>query len=165
MTQTVINKLNYKTLMSTFDMIQRILPGAIMNLTFLHTIGVANSTSIAPKYSDIAQYLQPVLKKYAYLIRTHYIPKCYLYPYHTVIDQNVDDGDNGSVIKDGIDYIVEGNLGWTRTNYGEYKENGKIKSAKCKKCIFDKECIGIFRTYGELYPELDLSPIESVIPK
>jgi MoaA/NifB/PqqE/SkfB family radical SAM enzyme len=160
MTQTVINQLNYKTLLETFDMIQNILPGSPMNLTFPHPIGVANSTLIVPRYSDIAKYIQPVLKKYAYLIRTHYVPKCYLYPYHSIVAQNVDDGDNGSVVKDGIDYFVEGNIGWTKTDYGEFKETEKIKSEKCKRCIFDKECIGVWREYGKLYPELDMNPIE-----
>ena len=105
MTQTVINQLNYKTLLSTFDMIQDVFPGTPMNLTFPHPIGVAKSISVIPKYSEIYPYMQPVLKKYAYLIRTHYIPKCILYPYHTIIVHNVDDGDNGSLIKYGIDYI------------------------------------------------------------
>jgi wyosine [tRNA(Phe)-imidazoG37] synthetase (radical SAM superfamily) len=147
---TVINQLNYKTLLDTFDMIQSISPKQVMSLTFPHAIGAAHSTNIVPKYSEIKDYIQPVLKKYSPLMYAHYIPKCLLYPYQE------------SVVylehktRPGTDYI---NGKWQKTNYGVFEEGARIKSEVCKRCVFNNECTGIWREYGELYPDPDLVPI------
>jgi len=153
-TQTVINQLNYKTLINTFDMIQEIKPGIKMTLTFPHPIGAADTRDVVPKYSDIAEYIQPVLKKYGKLMHVHYIPKCLLYPYQDDVVV-IDDTDDGSVEKPGTDYI---NGKWSDTDYGEFKPKSRAKSPICHKCKFDKECLGVWKEYDDLYP-LDFIPI------
>ena len=156
-TQTVINQFNYKTLLATFDMIQTIAPGVGMTLTFPHPYGAAHTTDVVPRLSEVGPYIQPVLKKYGHLMHTHYIPRCYLYPYQNIV-VNVDEHDNGSRFKPGTDYL-EGS-GWERLDYGAYKKESKIKATTCSECIFNDECIGIWVEYGELYPELDLPAVK-----
>jgi len=153
-TQTVINQLNYKTLINTFDMIQEIKPGIKMTLTFPHPVGAADTRDVVPKYSEIAEYIQPVIKKYGKLMHVHYIPKCLLYPYQDDMVV-IDDTDDGSIEKLGTDYI---NGKWSNTDYGEFKPKSRIKSVICHKCKFDNECLGVWKEYDDLYP-LDLVPI------
>ena len=153
-TQTVINKLNYKHLVETCDMIQEISPGNTMLITFPCALGAAISTDIVPKYSEIEEYLQKVLKKYGYLIQTHYIPQCYLYPYQTIV-RNIDFTDDGSMFKPGIDFTKKD---WENVDYGKYDENTRIKEKNCKYCKFNNSCIGVLKIYNDLY-DLDLKPI------
>ena len=154
--QTVINQLNYKTLTETFDLIQSISPGAKMTLTFPHPISSAHSNTVVPKFSEIKSYVQKVLKKYAYLINTHYIPKCLLYPYHGLV-YYVDSTDDGETRKPGIVYADNT---WQKIDYGNLMPGSRIKSNECKKCRFDNECLGVWKEYGEIYNnELDMAPI------
>ena len=154
-TQTVINQLNYKSLLSTYDLIQTIDPGVGMTLTFPHPISAAYSTEIVPRFSEITGFVRPVLKKYAYLMHTHYLPKCVLYPYQKLA-YFIDDSDTGSTYKPGIDFI---NNGWVETNYGVLEKGSRVKSTACLSCRFNTECIGVWKEYGELYKDLDMVPI------
>lgn len=154
-TQTVINKLNYKTILSTFDMIQKMAPMLKMTLTFPHPIAAAHSIEVVPKYSEIKDFIQPVLKKYGRLIHTHYIPKCYLFPYQNLVT-NVDDQDRSGTEKPGTDYI---DSSWKRLDYGVFRKESRIKTIRCFCCSFDKECIGVLKEYSELYRVPDLVPI------
>ena len=135
-TQTVINQLNYKTLLDTFDTIQNIAPSITMMLTFPIPIGFAYSSDVTPKYSEIKDYIQPALRKYGHSIYSYDIPRCYLYPYQDAVT-NCDDYRCGCYIE----------------------ENKRIKASSCKDCIFTKECAGVWREYGALYPDLDLTPV------
>jgi MoaA/NifB/PqqE/SkfB family radical SAM enzyme len=139
-TQTVINQLNYKTLLETFDKIQNISPEIRMMLTFPTPSGAAHTIKVTPKYSDIATYIQPVLKKYTYLLNIRDIPRCYLHPYNDRVQ--IDDDDQCVVEWDSND-----------------SSSRRIKSSNCKECIFNKKCSGVWREYGDLYPDLDLLPI------
>jgi len=156
-TQTVINQLNYKTIESTFDLIQSIHPGVSMTLTFPHPISSAYSTAVTPRFTDIKPYVQKAIKKYGYLIHTHYLPRCVLHPYQTLVDI-LDRNDVAEVPKPGIEFI-EGK--WDTVNY-ETTSEYRIKSPVCLQCRFNTECNGIWREYGELYPDLDLLAIKGV---
>jgi MoaA/NifB/PqqE/SkfB family radical SAM enzyme len=161
-TQTVINQLNYRTLPATFDFIQNLLPGTRMQLTMCHPTESAYSTKVQPRYKDTRQYIQPIMKKYSYLMHTHYIPKCYLYPYHT-LPYILDETDDGSFSKPGWDY---GDGEWNFFDYGEFKDYMRVKATSCKECIFNNECVGVLRRYLELYTEFDknFSLTEDLIP-
>jgi MoaA/NifB/PqqE/SkfB family radical SAM enzyme len=151
-TQTVINQLNYKTLLDTFDMIQDISPGIRMILTFPHPKSSAFSKSVVPMFSEIKEYVCEVLKKYSNLILTHYIPKCVLHPYQDVAFY-FDKIDEPDVLKPGVDYIEN----WRKVNFETFIS--RIKTDICKTCKFDDVCVGVWKEYGELYPEPDLVPI------
>jgi MoaA/NifB/PqqE/SkfB family radical SAM enzyme len=158
-TQTVINQLNYKTILSTYDLIQEIFPGCGMTLTFPHPVGAANTSDIVPRFSEVREYLTPVFEKYGHLMHTHYIPKCLLYPYHGDVVV-IDDTDDGNTLKPGIDY-VHGE--WKDTDYGSFGNASRIKSINCKQCVFDDTCVGIWAEYGGIYPaglDLDLIPVK-----
>jgi MoaA/NifB/PqqE/SkfB family radical SAM enzyme len=142
-TQTVINQLNYKKLLDTFDMIRDIAPNILdMMLTFPVPIGAAHSIDVVPRYSEIKDYIQPVLKKYGNLIHTYDIPLCYLHPYQNMVLHY--EGESGS---------IEGE---------KMNHNKRVKIPNCKKCIFDKDCIGVWKEYGELYSEPDLVPVVQI---
>jgi organic radical activating enzyme len=167
--QTVINQLNYKTLPATFDMIQEILPGTGMTLTFPDAVSAANSTQVVPRLRDVRPYLQPVLRKYAYLMHTHYLPKCYLHPFHSIV-YFIDKSDTGATVKLGLEYVTTPGVerGWQEVDYGHSKNASslRIKASSCHECIFNDECIGILRRYHTLYkskdPNFDLN--EDLIP-
>lgn len=154
-TQTVITQLNYKTLPETFDMIQSISPGIGMTLTFPHSVGAAHTTEVTPRFSEVGPYILLVLKKYGTLMHTHYIPRCYLHPHQNWV-VNVDNHDNGSMWKPGTDFTA---AGWEKLDYGVYQKESKIKAETCKDCVFNNECIGIWKEYGELYSPLDLPAV------
>jgi MoaA/NifB/PqqE/SkfB family radical SAM enzyme len=148
--QTVINRLNYKTLLDTFDMIRDIAPNIEMMLTFPHPISSAHSTNVVPRFSEIRDEVQKVVKKH--YISSHYIPKCVHYPYQSS-PRYLDKNDDGSLYKPGFeytDYFV---------NYGILRAGSRIKTTNCKNCIFNDECLGVWKEYGELYPDPDLEPI------
>lgn len=151
---TVINKLNYKTLLETADMIQEITPGNIMTFTFPHSLASAYSTKVTPMFSEIKEYLLPVLKRYGYLIHTHYLPRCVLYPYQNIVEL-VDDAD-GKIDKVGIDYIENT---WSSVNYSDIAENARVKNKNCSICRYDDVCLGVWKEYVELYNILDVDPI------
>ena len=150
-TQTVINKLNYKTLPETFDMIQSILPGVGMTLTFPCATEAAYNIEVVPMLRDIRQYIQPVFKKYAYLMHTHYVPRCYSYPYNNIV-YFIDKSDDGSIVKPGWDYY---NGNWSTIDFGVLRDDLRVKAPSCKECIYNNDCIGVLRNYIQLYSEFD----------
>jgi MoaA/NifB/PqqE/SkfB family radical SAM enzyme len=175
MTNIVINKFNYKTITETMDLIQKINPGCSMALTHLHPVGGGASTRVAPRYEEIHDSVQKALKKYGYLIYTHYIPRCQLYPYQSIVSL-ADDWENGSKSKPGINH-QDGD--WGKVDYAAYGgtiyidekanpnwpslniEQSKVKSIRCKECRFNNNCIGVWKEYGVLYPDLvGLTPIK-----
>ena len=170
-TQTVLNQANYSSLIDTLDYIQAVAPGCRMGITFPHPVGAAQSKEIVPKLSDIRPVIQAALKKYAYLINTHYLPKCMIYPYQTITNV-IDDEDMGDYTKLGIDYH---NQAWGEVDYGVYTgtkilqdtqvediREVRVKTPNCCQCKFDAECIGIMKEYAYLYPNLtaDLTPVK-----
>lgn len=155
-TQTVLNQLNYKTIENTYDLIQSINPGVIMTLTFPHPIASAYSTKVTPRFSDIKPYVHKALRKYSYLILTHYLPRCVLYPYQSIVSSILDQNDVAEIPKPGIEFL-EGE--WKSVNY-ESTSHYRIKSKVCSECRFDRVCQGVWKEYGALYPNLDLVPIQ-----
>lgn len=156
-TQTVINRLNYTHLLDIFDFIQHIAPGTQMSITFPHMSGGADSTFVSPRYSEIKQFLPPVLKKWANLMNSHYIPICYLYPYQDEIfnESELD----GKKFRPGIDNI---NNSWKLTNYGVLEKGSRVKAKECEECIFYDRCTGIWTNYLNLYGTLDVIPIKKL---
>lgn len=163
-TQTVISKLNIENLLETYDFIQKIKPGIQMSLTYPHLNGSAyhNADIVASRFSDIKQYIQPILSKYAKLLNTEAIPMCYLYPYQDDvynIDEHLID-----TIRPGIDPANRNNQyfdenGYT-PNYRESMLSEKRKAKKCLECIFKDRCVGVWKEYVELYRNnFDLFPI------
>lgn len=166
-TQTVISKLNISNILETYDMIQEMSPNCKMNFTFPHPNGNAyrNYKTVVPKYSEIKIHIQEVLEKYAHLISVEAIPFCYLYPYQDKVYHNFDeDLLKGELNRGGIDasntnvefFDREG----VTEDYFSSMLSDKIKGFKCKDCIFDDRCPGVWKEYLEFYrDEFDLFPI------
>ena len=155
--QTVIVRKNYDHLLEIADAIQEINPSGRMSFTFPHPIAGALSRDITPTLTEIRPYLQKLLAKWGKKIQTHYLMRCYLYPYQDDVF-NVDNFSNGKYKRPSID-VLDGD--WKVVDYGIDVE--KIKSPLCIQCKFDADCPGVWRGYGELYPDLDLVPIKETL--
>ena len=154
-TQTVISKLNIEDLLETYDFIQSIKPGIQMNLTFPHPNGNAyhNADIVVPRYSEIKDVIQSILKKYGKLLSTEAIPMCYLYPYQDDV-YNIDE-DMRTSVRPGLDPANKNNTffnkdGFTE-NYSESMLADKRKAKKCLECVFNDRCVGVWKEYIEFY--------------
>lgn len=157
-TQTVISKFNSDHLKETLEFIQSISPGVKMHLTFPHPEGNAycNWKKVVPQYSEIRGGLQKILKKYGNLLFTEAIPLCYLYPYQDVVD-NWDEAMAKIEPYGGIDSSREGGV---VTDYASLMLGDKRKGLRCKACVFNVRCAGVWKEYLEFYKDkLDLFPI------
>jgi MoaA/NifB/PqqE/SkfB family radical SAM enzyme len=141
--QMVINQLNYKTLFDTVDMINKVFPETLRTvLTYTIPVGAARTTSVTPRFSDVKKYLLPVLEKYEDRVVIYNVPRCHLYPYCDNLE--FEGGEN------------------TCTVDGEKKDlANRMKAPVCASCIFNDKCLGIWKEYGELYPDLDLIPVRN----
>lgn len=155
-TQTVISKLNIDTLPETYDYIQTIKPGIRMNLTFPHPNGNAlhNADIVVPKFSDINDTLQKILRKYAALLNTEAIPLCHLYPYQ----DEVNNFDNNLIIgkySPGIDPSNRDNEFFNKDGitekYSLCSLSEKRKGPNCVKCIFNDRCVGVWKEYLDIH--------------
>lgn len=158
-TQTVVSKYNIDTVYDTFKFIQKIAPGTQMSMTYPHLMGNAyeNREEVAFRYSDKKDVIQRVLKDFASLVFTESIPPCYLYPYHKFVvgTQEMDIVSNS--YRMGIDF--SDSMGVKDYNYLGILEHRK--APRCKECIFNTNCIGVWKEYIELFHNnLDLYPIK-----
>jgi len=168
-TQTVISKLNIGRLLETYDFIQEISPGVGMSMTYPHPNGNAwiNRDVVVPRYIEIAEVIQSVLKKYSKLMSTEAIPLCYLYPYQDdVFNFDSEILDNSSP-RPGLDPANAGSEFFDSEGKTEdYKISqlsDKRKGPKCKECIFNDRCVGVWREYVEIHKDkFDLFPITKV---
>ncbi len=154
--QTVISKINADYLEETFDYIQSISAGTRMSLTYPHPNGNAYSKSVVPRYSDIRTCIQRVLKKYASLLTIEAIPICYLYPYQDQV-VNVDEELINHISIKGFDSSLGPDL---IEDYSARLMKEKRKGQRCRNCIFDSRCPGVWKEYVEFYGDnFDLFPV------
>ncbi len=166
-TQTVISSYNINNLFDTYTNIQKLVPGIIMHMTYPHLMGNAwkNHDIVAPKYSSIRKQLTKCFKYFAPYIYVEAVPFCYIYPYQQNIAYNYDlrcfergksMGVDPSLPSDNNHYVKNGIM----QDYDAANYNDRLKGPRCKECIFDYTCPGVWKEYIDLYKnELDLYPI------
>lgn len=159
-TQTVLSKLNITTIHDTFCFIQGIAEGTRMSMTYPHLGGNAwtNSNLVAFRYSDYRDEIQKTLKAFAHLVFTEAIPPCYLYPYQDEVQCTAEScilsGLNNRI---GIDF----SRGADVNDYNLSDIQCHRKAPRCKECIFNSKCIGVWKEYIQLFKDrLDLYPIK-----
>jgi hypothetical protein len=133
-----------------------------MKLTFPHQMGNAEAFAnmIIPKYSDIKEQLHKCLRTYAPLLETEAIPVCYLYPYQDKCINSDTLVYKSTNVSPGFDASQIHSKGFVQ-DYVLLTLQDKRKGADCLKCIFNIDCIGVWKEYVELFEnELDLFPIE-----
>jgi len=169
-TQTVISSKNINTLHKTYKFIQKRYPDVFMHMTYPHPLGNAYNKNVALKYSDIKHELHKCLKNFRHLLVTEAIPFCVLYPYLDV-EYNTDYEIINSFYeahRKGLDPSnSHNNDNFTMIDKSGYSDNynlndltSKRKGYKCRECVFNKDCAGVWREYIEFYGnELDLYPI------
>jgi MoaA/NifB/PqqE/SkfB family radical SAM enzyme len=164
-TQTVISKLNIPVIKETFDFIQSISPSRRMTLTFPHAMGNAykNWKQVVPKYSDIREYLFEALVSYGSLINIDSIPPCYLCPFHDNVinfDEVMRNDFKSGKMRQGLDVAVTKDL---IDDYNFILLSEKMKAPKCKDCVFDDRCSGVWKEYFEFYgDDIDLYPVTNI---
>lgn len=155
--QTVISKLNIKNLVKTYDLMFD-LGIRDMNLTFPHPMGDAykNFNAVVPKYENIKDELQKILKSYGQYINTEAIPLCYIYPYQNEV--NYSEGIKIKNLQEMRGY--DAGAGGSIEDYNTMLSEEYRKTPDCKTCVFDKNCLGVWKEYYEKYQhEMDLYPI------
>ena len=168
-TQTVISKLNMATLLDTFRFIQSVIPGKSMNLTYPHPMGGAykNWQIVCPKFSELKPYLDPVLREFHSLLAVEAIPMCYTYPFQDKLEYYFDVYIKRNILdRKGLDYSnaelaseLIASDGYS-DNYNLNDIQSKRKGPKCRECVFNERCLGVWKEYMEFYKtELDLFPV------
>lgn len=159
-TQTVLSRYNILTVYDTFDFIQKMAPGTQMSFTYPHMMGNAwrNRKEVCFRYSEYYLEIQRILARFHELMFVESIPPCYLHPYTDVM-YNSTEGDIlyhtidriGVDFSDGIDQVK---------NYNILDAEDRRKGPKCKECIYNKKCVGVWKEYFDLFKDqLDLYPI------
>ena len=159
-TQTVLSKVNIGTLYDTFSFIQQIRPRTRMSMTYPHLRGNAwhNRHEIIFRYSEYRDEIARTLRDYAPLIFTEAIPPCYLHPYADDVASSAEKEIlDGSSSRKGVDF----SQGDSTQNYNLNDIQCHRKAPRCRECIYDKRCIGVWKEYIELFKDrLDLYPVK-----
>jgi len=166
-TQTVISSFNVKELVDTYDFIQFLKPGVRMNMTYPHPSGNAfiNSDVVVQRYSEIKEPIQNVLKKYSTLLNVEAIPSCYLYPYHEEVfsfdkDLMLNSRSGIDPANKNVEFFDKNGI---TMNYSLSMLSEKRKGPRCKECVFDKECVGVWKEYSSIFKnKFDLFPIKDI---
>ena len=159
-TQTVLSKFNIETLYDTFKFIQEMAPGVRMSATYPHMMGNAYiyRDEVAFRYSDHKEVIQKTIAEFKDHIFTESIPPCYLYPHvgeFPTIEQDLLDSDDGSRV--GVDF----SNGMQIKNYRVLDLADRRKGPKCRECILNSKCVGVWKEYIETFHNcLDLYPIK-----
>jgi len=164
-TQTLISKINYTTLLETCDFIQELVPDTIMRITYPHIVGnAAINYKLQPTYTEIAPYIQKILKKWHKNIFTTYIPTCYIYPYQDLRFgiNNHDEYGNLDIFDSGYDKSIgDGYI----ESYTEINLRDKIKPEECNQCVFNNRCLGIWKAYNNTFGRMDVNLIKEIDKK
>lgn len=157
-TQTVLSKFNIESLYDTFKFIQKMAPGVRMSATYPHLMGNAYfyRDEVAFRYSDHKEVILKTVAEFKDNLFTESIPPCYLYPYvgqFPTIEQDLLE-DTGRI---GIDF----SNGKEIKNYQILDLMDRRKGPKCKECILNDKCVGVWKEYFEIFHDcLDLYPIK-----
>ena len=164
-TQTVLSLYNISTLWETYSFIQEIKPRTIMSMTYPHMMGNAYTyrEEVCFRYSDYKNIIHKCLKDFGPLLFLESIPLCYVFPYEKTawgtLEGNIVsylEGDPQEGERLGVDFSD----GINEKNYNFLDFTSRKKAPRCKDCVFNEECIGVWKEYIDLFAQkLDLYPI------
>lgn len=159
-TQTVLSKVNIATLYDTFSFIQEKRPKTRMSMTYPHLMGNAwhNRKEVAFRYSEHRDEITRTLEGFAPYIFTEAIPPCYLHPFADKVASTAEKEIlMGASHRSGIDF----SQGECTQNYNLNDLQCHRKAPRCRECIYDKRCMGVWKEYIELFKDrLDLYPVK-----
>jgi len=148
----VINKKNYRNILDYIKFINKEIKWfKWLSLSIVVPWKLTKENNILPKYSEISTYL---IEAYNYCIKNNidfqnpwcWIPICYIKEYYKYSLEY----QNFKFWKKYDEFILEKN-----------KVN-KIKSEKCKECVFNDYCLWLWKWYVEIYWFEDLVPITKI---
>ena len=157
-TQTVLSQYNISSLYDTFSFIQKKKPDTRMSMTYPHLMGNAytNREEVAFRYSDYKDVIQKTLREFHTHLFVESIPYCYLHPYVDQVESLEKDILDPSYSRIGVDKSD----GSSCKDYDTLNLQDHRKGPRCKECIYNNRCIGVWKEYIELYRnKLDLYPI------
>ncbi len=154
-TNTVINKYNYKKLPETVELLMDIGVDQFQ-LAFVHPCGNAgkNFEEVVPKKSDVEPYVHRALnlaEEHPHQVKNKMVeayPYCFMRGYEKFVSQlympNADIRGQENVIKDHDRIRVE---------------HEKVKAEKCKECKFFDVCEGPWKEYPQYYGFGEFEPV------
>jgi len=154
MTDTVINKKNYKNLPEIIKFLSTYNPSLIL-LSFPWPKGNAkdNFKEIIPTYSEINDKLIESLelsKKLKQNVKVMDIPYCILKKHYKFMHE-LDFKRERAIVTHAFEVIT----------YGQNFGREKIKGKQCSKCKFFENCEGVWKTYVEVFGFGEFKPIKS----
>ena len=146
-TETVVNKLNYKKLPETINNLVSYGSG-ICQIDFVIPSGEAikNKDEIIPKYEETTKYVYKTIENLKINGNSDKIivmgfPKCFMQGYESYMNEPNIPNIKISSEKD------EQNT----KNYNQHRAKNKIKTKKCQKCKDFYTCEGIWKNYLEIH--------------
>jgi MoaA/NifB/PqqE/SkfB family radical SAM enzyme len=152
MTNTVINKKNYKDLPALAKMLSR-LDITQSTFSFIQPYGDENYpyNKLIPKISDIMPYVLETIKVYESnnkKIRINSIPMCILKEYYIYSDDLC--FSDRKIINHFQEEILQ----------TEKKGKDKVKKESCKKCKHFNDCEGVWQGYDKIYGFAEFEPVK-----
>ena len=151
--QTVINKINIKTLPDLYEQIYKTYDIKEFNITFPHPIGICKSTTVVPQYKDSQKPINEALK---YCLDNGINPFLEAIPYCVM-----NKGSNRNYLKKFNDERKVNVVGYAgkddgNLDYALLFDEGHRKYQSCEHCPMFNECEGVWKEYKELYSTDDL---------
>ena len=158
----VITSKNYKDLPDFVDFLHKKFP-KIKNLTFsfIYPAGAAlENVHIFAKISQMEPYLYRAMEK-AKKYRMDFsistcgtIPLCYLkgYEIYTINQQKLDSPENVGISDSTLQKR-------SKLATEEFHKESKVKGPKCKLCLLNRLCGGLWKVYAEQYGLDELKPV------
>ncbi len=144
----IIMKNNYQEILEICRFIEREFKEVFISLSFVQPVGRAKDKSyLIPKMSDVAHYLLPAIsfldsKKMKFSFAEGSIPVCFFPEFKEKHAEFV-------------------RLSSKRADYlSKINSINKIKSEKCKECIFDDRCYGVWVDYARIHGVSELNPVK-----
>jgi len=149
----VITKLNYKDLPELTKMLLDLGVSEI-RYDFVTIEGYAknNPEMIVPKMSDVVPYLKKCLNMYdpkKVWMAVFNIPYCLLKEY----SKHIVDMTQPATQLRGSDFII---------SIKDNRKRDKIKLDKCRSCVFDSICFGVWENYAKIYGTGEINPTEKI---
>lgn len=160
----VINRLNYKELIEFCKFVETFESRPVLYFSFMRPNGntkfhkeiVATLTEIKPFIHMLFNYLS----EHQFPFEIEGLPLCYMngYIFHS--------SETYRLTKQGVHKIPQLYINQQGDSYeihSKIHSELKVKSEKCRNCILDKLCVGIWKEYAEIHGVLELTPIKKEV--
>lgn len=152
----VINNLNIFTIYDTIKFLRNIVPNIRIHLTAPRLMdNTWFKRDLMPKYDHIKKILPQILDDFQDIVTLGYMPFCCISPskrYELCFNLSDNNIWNKIIMPEHNGKIL---------SMKETEKGQKVKVSRCKECLMNSKCDGIYKEYVEAYKyELDIFPIK-----